>query len=145
MLTNDREALQEVYEKIIAGLEKKVADQAELLKLNKTPEQVTVAAQKDEKTKIQAGSVKESKEAKDEVPSRPPTKEELAFLKDDEPPKSVSVLCRIRLMNSSERLHWLHRVKAYKLPKPNIIAVGAGKKTKNFNFPIILGEKTEQK
>lgn len=45
-------------------------------------------------------------------------------------------------MNSSERLHWLHRVRGYKLPRHNIIAVGAGKKTKNFNFPIILGEET---
>jgi hypothetical protein len=45
-------------------------------------------------------------------------------------------------MNSSERLHWLHRVKAYKLLTPKILSVGAGKKTKNFNFPIILGEET---
>jgi len=96
--------------------------------------------QKEKETKTQAGSVEESKD-----PPSPPTKEELAFLKDDELPKSVSVLCRIRLMNSSERLHWLHRVKAYKLPRPDIIAVGAGKKTKNFKIPTILREETKQK
>jgi len=100
----------------------------------KEKKQVTVTLPKknivnmDEETKIQAVSVKESEKSKDLVPIRPPTEEELAFLEDAKPNKTVSVLCRIRMMNSSERLHWLHRVRGYKLPRHNIIAIGAGKK-----------------
>jgi len=39
--------------------------------------------------------------------------------KEDNSAKTVRVMLRIRKMNDSERLHWLHRVKSYNIHKDN--------------------------
>ena len=56
----------------------------------------------------------------------------------EEVPAFVLTWLRIRRMHDRERLHWLHRVRGYKLLTDKIISVGKGDKTKNYKFAAIL-------